>query len=658
MNHLSGLLTELRSAWEQICGGDLHLVREPDLHQSSATVSAPIAHEGVTYAWLEASPPAGKHELTRPLLQSWADLLGAIMGERETSEGLTNELIAAWNRLSFLHQVTQLRRTTTDPWQVSLESLRLAAQTIEAENAFVAQLLERALVYDWVHPAYSEGETRRILAVLQSADGMLVRNGEQACSETFPELAGLYSFIGQRLQVTASPLSFMGIINQTSRQRFSAGDLQLFESLAETIATVIDVEALHIQRIEAEKQNRDLELAAEVQAAFLPAEPPSLPGYELAATVIPASKIGGDLYDVFQCEGGHTGLLVCDVAGKGISAALLAASVRATIRAELQHASNPGEVLQSANAKLYGDMSRNERFVTALLVCLPASRSCLQYASAGHTTGLWVQTGPLHVQKLPSTTLPLGILPEIESATAPIDVQPGDVVVVYSDGLSEAENEQGRILGMAGITDLLLATHSAPARFILDSLTEAYRQHIGLATVVDDLTLLVLKRVAGDAPGAGFLARLHWPSDLSVLPDVRAQLERLKPHLCGDRDTRTWLMEVELAATEVVTNIITHAYAHRAGNIHGLVALYPDRLQIDLFDIGDPYEPGETRPLDFDPTDPPESGYGLHIIQQVMDAVSYERLSDGHNHWQLVREVPQLCIKASITTNTGVDLDL
>jgi len=657
MKQLSDFLTELRVAWTQVCDGELRLVREPTVQRHSATVAVPITHEGATYAWLEASPPADKLELAGPLLRSWASLLGAIMGEREISEGLTNELIAAWNRLSFLHQVTQLRRITADPWQVSLESLRLAAQTIEADNAFVAELIEDTLVYDWIQPAYDESVMRRIIAALQSADGMLVRNGAEACARTFPELAGLHSFIGQQLQVTAGPPSFIGIINQAT-QRFSAGDLQLFESLVETITTVVNVQALHVQQIEAEKQGRELEIAAEVQASFLPATPPTLPGYELAATVIPASQIGGDLYDVFQCEGGHTGLLVCDVAGKGISAALLAASVRATIRAELQHASNPGEVLQSANAKLYSDMSRNERFVTALLVCLPASRSCLQYASAGHTTGLWVQTGPLHVQKLPSTTLPLGILPEIESATAPIDVQPGDVVVVYSDGLSEAENEQGRILGMAGITDLLLATHSAPARFILDSLTEAYRQHIGLATVVDDLTLLVLKRVAGDAPGAGFLARLHWPSDLSVLPDVRAQLERLKPHLCGDRDTRTWLMEVELAATEVVTNIITHAYAHRAGNIHGLVALYPDRLQIDLFDIGDPYEPGETRPLDFDPTDPPESGYGLHIIQQVMDAVSYERLSDGHNHWQLVREVPQLCIKASITTNTGVDLDL
>ncbi|MFQ5342711.1 MAG: SpoIIE family protein phosphatase [Anaerolineae bacterium] len=640
MNQLSDLLTGLRLAWAQVCGGDLRLVREPNVRQRSATVAAPIAHEGVTYAWLEASPPAGKLELARPLLQSWADLLGVIMGERETSEGLTNELIAAWNRLSFLHQVTQLRRTTTDPWQVSLESLRLAAQTIEAENAFVAQLLDHALAYDWIHPAYDESEMRRIIAALQSAGGILVRNGTEACSRTFPELAGLHSFIGQQLQVTAGPPSFIGIINQAARQRFSAGDRQLFESLIETITTVVDVETLHIQQIEAEKQGRELEIAAEVQTSFLPTTPPILPDYELAATVIPASKIGGDLYDVFQCDNGHTGLLVCDVAGKGISAALLAASVRATIRAELQHASNPGEVLQSANAKLYGDMSRIERFVTALLVCLPANRSALQYASAGHTTGFWVRTEPLHVQKLPSTTLPLGILPEIEHTTVPIDVQPGDVVVLYSDGLSEAENAQGRILGVAGIGDVLLATHSAPARFILDSLTEAYRHHVGDAAVVDDLTLLVLKRVAGDTPAARYLSRLHLRSDLSLLSDVRVELDRLKSHLPGDSGIRAWLMEVQLAVTEVIANIIIHAYARRAGDIHGLVALYPDRLQIDLFDVGESYEPREIPPLDFDPADPPENGYGLHIIRQVMDAVMFERLPDGHNHWRLMRSLP------------------
>ena len=639
MNQLSDLLIGLRLAWTQVCGGDLRLVRDPNVQRRSPTVAAPIAHEGVTYAWLEASPPAGKLELARPLLQSWADLLGAIMGERETSEGLTNELIAAWNRLSFLHQVTQLRRTTTDPWQVSLESLRLAAQTIEAENAFVAQLLDHALVYDWIHPAYDESEMRRIIAALQTSGGMLVRNGAEACSRTFPELAGLHSFMGQQLPVTTGPPSFIGIINQAA-QRFSAGDRQLFESLVETITTVVDVETLHIQQIKAEKQGRELEIAAEVQASFLPTTPPILPDYELAATVIPASQIGGDLYDVFQCDNGHTGLLVCDVAGKGISAALLAASVRATIRAELQHANNPGQVLQSANAKLYGDMSRIERFVTALLVCLPVNLSVLQYASAGHTTGLWLRTEPLRVQKLPSTTLPLGILPEIEPTTAPIDVQPGDVVVLYSDGLSEAENEQGRILGVAGIGDVLLATHSAPAQFILDSLTEAYRHHIGDAAVVDDLTLLVLKRVTGDTPAARYLSRLHLRSDLSLLSDVRVELDRLKSHLPGDSGMGAWLMEVQLAVTEVIANIIIHAYARRAGDIHGLVALYPDRLQIDFFDIGEAYEPTELPPLDFDLADPPESGYGLHIIQQVMDAVMFERLPDGHNHWRLMRSLP------------------
>jgi len=231
-------------------------------------------------------------------------------------------------------------------------------------------------------------------------------------------------------------------------------------------------------------------------------------------------------------------------------------------------------------------------------------------------------------------------LPETDSTTVPIDMQPGDVVVLYSDGLSEAENEQGRILGVAGISDVLLATHCAPAKFILDSLTDAYHQHIGDATVLDDLTLLVLKRGTGDTPAALHLSRLHLQSDLSLLSDVRVELERLKSHLPGEGETHTWLMEVQLAVTEVIANIIIHAYARRAGDIHGLVALYPDRLQIDLFDIGEAYEPTETPPLDFDPADPPESGYGLHIIRQIMDAVMFERLPDGHNHWRLVRSLP------------------
>jgi sigma-B regulation protein RsbU (phosphoserine phosphatase) len=336
-----------------------------------------------------------------------------------------------------------------------------------------------------------------------------------------------------------------------------------------------------------------------------------------------------------------TGLMVCDVAGKGISAALLAAEIRFATRLETQQCLRfPGKVLQGVNAKLYDDLKRTERFATAMLVSVPEHETVLYYANAGHTTALWLQTDPLDVKHLPSQTLPLGVLPHIEDISVPIELKPNDVLVMYSDGLLEAENEQGQILGLTELKGVLLAARSTPTQFILDSLLKTYREHRGDAPITDDLTLLVLKQKAASTQTAKYLIRLRWPSDFSVLPDVETKLNRLRSYLPKTNQTHIWLSEIQLALTEVVTNIIKYSYRQNTGIIHGLIALYADRLQIDFFDFGEPYQPRDLPPLNFDPTDPPSGGYGLYIIHNVMDNVIYTRLPVECNHWHFTRTLP------------------
>lgn len=637
MEDIFDLLTKLHQAWLQFGGENLRLSDKPGLPQDGSTLSAAITHQGTNLAWLQGDPPADKLELGRALLQSWADLLGVVYGERQMVQGLTDKLIMAWNRLSFLHQVTELMRTNIDPLQLSLEALRFAMDAIEAENGFVAQVRAEKLVFNWVNPGYNRSDTWRLVTALQNRDRILVRQGP-ACRNTFPGLSNLRSFMGQKLGIVVGPPSYLGLINQLSRAGFDSGDIQLFESLVEQITAVIDVEALHAQQIKVEQLNRDLEIAAEVQTNFLPAALPDLPGYEFAATLLSASKVSGDFYDVCQ-DDNHIRILICDVVGKGISAALLAANVRARIRAHLQQSADPGRALQQANIDLYEDLTHTGRFVTAKLIYLAPNTSTIRYASAGHTTSFLIQANPLRVQHLPSLTLPLGILPDIEDISAPVDMGPNDVLVIYTDGLTEVENERGKLLGLSEITGVLLATHAAPAPFILESLVKVNREHRGQAPVGDDLTLLVIKKTS-NSPPARCLTYWRWPSDLRMIREIQTELLKFQPHLPPTDEANMWLMEVELALTEAVSNIIKHAYARHTGYIHGLIALYPDRLQIDLIDMGQVYQPTGQPILDFDLETPPEGGYGIHIIHQVMDTINYHRFEDGYNHWQFSRSLP------------------
>lgn len=639
MAFLLDLPSDLLRIWKHLCGGDLVFSVHPEPPQPGMKLSIPVIYQGKTYGWLHAAPLTDKEGIALPILESWAGLLGGSTGERQVSDGLTNQVITAWDRLTFLHQVTQLIRTQTDSWQRCIAALKLAASTIQVENAFVAHVGSDGLVTQWLRPLYQDAALDPVLTVLQSRSDTLVCDSRSECQSILSGIPGARGLVGRQLSVVTGPPTWIGLINPL-RGHFDAGDIQLFESLAEQITTVIEVEALHTRRIEAEQLGIELDLAAHIQNSFLPSHAPRVADYQFAASLVSASRISGDFYDVYSSGNGVTWLLVCDVAGKGISAALLATEVRAIIRAEGAQSGEPGEVLRQSNVHIYEDMSRVERFATAILVALPDGNAVPLYASAGHTTAFWVHAEPLRVELLPSTTLPLGVLPEIDSVSHPVAFEPDDVLLMYTDGLTEIENKNGKILGRAGVMDVLLATHRAPAQFILDSLLERHERHRGGVPVSDDLTLLVIKRQPENAGAARWLKRLHLTGGFASLAEAETAMEDLRAYLPATDEASTWLMAVQLALTEVITNIVKYAYARRSGDIHGLIALHNERLEMDLFDVGEPYEVREILPLEYPSDAPPEGGYGLHIVNTVMDSVLYQRLPNGYNHWYFTCQLP------------------
>ncbi|RMH00364.1 MAG: hypothetical protein D6706_04000 [Chloroflexi bacterium] len=636
MDEITELVKLLRPVWQKETGGELDFVSVSEQVVPAEAFVADVSWEGERFGWLVGTAEFGA-EAKRPLFHTWATLLGKIAYEQGMVEKSIIELMIAWDSLSLLHEVAQLMRTITDPWQLSLESLRLFAETVEVENAFVAQIIDEELNFSWINPTTVTRQTmERVTKVLQKQDLTLVLNDSDECHRTFPEATGWHSFMGKRLLVTAAPLSFIGLVNRVERE-FNAGDRQLFENLAEQLTTAIDVESLYQQHIRTEQLNRDLALAAEVQHSFLPGQLPELAGYDLAAHLISATQIGGDFYDIFQNPGGEMNLLLCDVAGKGVAAALLAAHVRAVVRSELRLPGSPGEVLQRANQKLFEDMSHVERFATAVLVHVPPQGSHLTYASAGHTTALWLNASEPAIYPLPSTTLPLGIISEIDTESRAIHLQPNDVLLLYSDGLTEVANPAGELLGMDQVAALLLATAATPATFVQQSLLDLVRHHRGGAQTSDDLTLLVLKRVDTPQIKPEAMRYLYLDGDLRLLVKVEAALGELRPYLPQTDTAYTWLMQVQLAATEAVSNILRHAYGGKNGRIHACFLLTPHQLIIDFIDNGQPFQqPISPVPIDLD--NPPEHGYGLYILHKVMDTIHYTRIQDTYNHWRLVRQ--------------------
>jgi sigma-B regulation protein RsbU (phosphoserine phosphatase) len=232
----------------------------------------------------------------------------------------------------------------------------------------------------------------------------------------------------------------------------------------------------------------ELSRAAEIQADLLPGQAPKLEGWDLAARCVPARQVGGDFYDWQQSQRGMLTITVGDVMGKGIPAALLMASVRAVLRA-VSPSCSPAAAVQTAASVLATDLTRSGAFVTLFHAQLELATGRLRYVDAGHGyVRLWKARGGL--EKLPGRGLPLGVLDDETYEEGVVTMDPGDVLLIYSDGLTEARPDLLRVgHNAAGTAPWGPGPAMEIAQSLIDGATSA-------GPLPDDLTVGVLRRLA------------------------------------------------------------------------------------------------------------------------------------------------------------------
>lgn len=272
------------------------------------------------------------------------------------------------------------------------------------------------------------------------------------------------------------------------RKPFDRGEFQA--ALDRTLARLTMSRQIKQLRKELEKKqhqlSEELARAAAVQSDLLPIENPPVPGYEIGARCLPAREVGGDFYDWQQLPGGILSLTVGDVMGKGMSAALLMATVRAVIRAMVsQH--GPADAVQHTASSLDGDLARSGSFVTLFHAQLTTATGELRYVDAGHGQVL-LRRADGKIEPLRPWGLPLGVLSTERYSEGMVVLGPGDVLVIYSDGLSEARPElfrdQETLAAQLAVDD----TAGATAQKLVELATAAGGQ------LPDDLTVVVVRR--------------------------------------------------------------------------------------------------------------------------------------------------------------------
>jgi PAS domain S-box-containing protein len=262
--------------------------------------------------------------------------------------------------------------------------------------------------------------------------------------------------------------------------------------IAGAIESIRDVTDMRRTEEKLERSKSELRIASDIQRSFLPEHIPPVPGYDLAAISVPAMEVGGDFYDFIPGQGERLGMVIADVSGKSIPAALFMALSRTIVRANATHHEKGTEVLQDANDMISAD-SRSGMFVTLFYGVLDGQAGSLVYANAGHPPPLLFRGSRGDFVELEVTGIALGVMGGLEYEERQVSLSSGDILVLYTDGVTEAINKDVKQYGAKRLRSIIQASRQLPAQDIMESILEDISSFSSGQAQYDDITMIVVK---------------------------------------------------------------------------------------------------------------------------------------------------------------------
>jgi serine phosphatase RsbU (regulator of sigma subunit)/anti-sigma regulatory factor (Ser/Thr protein kinase) len=464
-----------------------------------------------------------------------------------------------------------------------------------------------------------------LIAYFQSASGAVDVDELELDSPALRELKAA----GVKLAVPlVSQGELIGVLNlgpRLSEQDYSSDDRKLLDDLAAQAAPALRVAQL-VREQEAEAVTRqrfeqELEVARLIQQNFLPKELPDLPGWQIAAYYRPAREVGGDFYDVIPLPDGRVGFVVGDVTDKGVPAALVMSATRSVLRASAQRLIEPGEVLERVNEHLCPDMPA-KMFVTCLYGVLDPSTGHLRFANAGHDLP-YVKTAD-GIVELRARGMPLGLMPGMSYEEKEATLQPGDSVLLHSDGIVEAHDPERGMFGFPRLKDTMAGVSGGQQ--LIDRVLSELADFTGPdAEQEDDITMVTLERSGGAGRvSAAFNGSVLADFELPSAPgNERQAIERVESAVAGLGLESSRLERLKTAVGEATMNAMEHGNEYRPDRPVSIrVLVSSNRLCVQVTDQGDAGAVGEPETPDLEAKlegRQKPRGWGMFLIEKMVD---------------------------------------
>ena len=392
----------------------------------------------------------------------------------------------------------------------------------------------------------------------------------------------------------------------------------------------------------ARAHEQEITTAAKIQQALLLGQPPkNIQGIQLCQKTIASQKVDGDFIDFIQLSDTTLDVVVGDVMGKGIPAALVGAALKSQLSRALNKLSQSGDareipkpenIVSVVQASMIQQLEDLETFVTLCYARFDLARNLIQYVDCGHTRTIHFQKETNTCRLLEGVNMPIGF-PEKEAfSQMSVPFKPGDRFVFYSDGLTEAKTAQAEMYGEQRLVDFVQQHAGADLQDLIEDIWQDVVGFSQSEIFGDDFTCIGVRIMNTDAPAAGHSPEenLEIKSDLNELARVREFTRNFCNHAPAELLDRSRIDLIELAVNEAVVNIIEHAYREAPDKPVRIEAqLSPDQLVFRLYDWGSSFDPAAVPPPAFDGSK--DHGFGIYIIDQAVDEVEYTREENGRN---------------------------